>query len=243
MILLPESTFTLSEFSQTTDGNNLELIAQLEGHGIQLIKSTIRVKRYRLETKRLSVEKPANAFAIWTEGDTASFVTIADGVADITADDEKLSIQAGQGIRVTPPNTPVIEELDAPLSVARLIGKLDGCDGQMQTPSKANVNIRFGPGFSYTVIGSIANDEPVKVMGINAAGTWYRIQAFSGFGWSQKFLVRNECQNLPVLPNDSVENNRAVFTVQPTELDLLKPFYGVPESDLWFYRNTSLEGR
>lgn len=225
VLILPESSYELLDFGEA-------LSARIAGYAVQ--RGTLD-SAYRLEVAGSTpfvVTRPAAWFAVWPD-----VITVAEGTAEIIANDAALSVAAGQGMRVTPLREPNIAPLESPLNDARLVGLLDGCPGEMNTVNNLNVNVRFGSDFGQGVIGNIPNRTPVSVMGVNLSGTWYRIQAFSGFGWVQQPLVANTCVDLPILPDNQYERSIGIFGVLPPEVTLLEPFYGPPEGDLWFYRS------
>ncbi len=228
LLILPESTYELLEF-----GNELD--ARINGYAVQRQTQTPRFRAYRLEvmgSAPLVVTSPAAWLAVWPD-----VVTVAEGEAKIITNDVEHTVTAGEGIRAVPGGEPDITPLESPLNAARLVGLLDGCPGEMDTVNNLNVNVRFGSDLRQGVIGNIPNATPVSVMGVNLSGTWYRIQAFSGFGWVQQPLVANTCADLPILPDDQFERSIGIFEVLPLELALLEPFFGPPTSDLWFYRS------
>jgi len=239
VFVLPDTTLDLLTFGESADG--LAVSARLIGHTIQRVHSGGEITSFQIESSLLTVTSPAELFAVWAQDDQIAVVTVAQGQAEVSAHDQVLPVAAGGGIRVSPPDR--IDEMDlgTPLNAARLIGLLDGCPGAMQTSEGVNVNVRVGPDIDSTVIGNIADEEPVRLLAIAEYAGWYRIQAFSGFGWVQNRLVDNDCEDLIVLPSITVEHNIGVFQLTADELALLQPFYGPPEDDLWFYRSIRQE--
>jgi Bacterial SH3 domain len=232
LLILPESTYELLDFTP-------DISARITGHAVHRQTQGLQIGAYRLEiigTAPLVVTRPAEWFAVWPD-----VLTVAEGEAEVAANEASRTVAAGQGIRVAPGAESDISPLESPLNAARLIGLLDGCPGEMDTVNNLNVNVRFGSDLQLGVIGNIPNATPVSVMGVNQSGNWYRIQAFSGFGWVQQPLVANACSDLPILPDDQSERSIGIFNVLPLEIDLLAPFYGPPEGDLWFYRSLVLE--
>lgn len=225
LLILPESTYELFDFSP-------DITARISGYAVQRGSPA---GDYHLEvagSAALVINRAAASFAVWPD-----VVTVSDGEAEITVGGSTLTVAAGQGIRAVPGAAPDVSTLEPPFNAARLVGLLDGCPGAMNTVNNLNVNVRFGSDLQQGVIGNIPNKTPVRLMGVNQSGTWYRIQAFSGFGWVQQPLVANTCEALPVLRDDQFERSIGIFGVLPQEIALLEPFYGPPESDLWFYRS------
>lgn len=236
ILILPDTTLEILAFDQMADGS-LKLSMHIQGQVIQQTTINTEFELFQLEANQITVTSPAELFAVWTQDEQMSVLTVAQGEAAVQIGESPFLVTQGQGIRATASNDADIASLDPPLNAARLIGLLDGCPGRTQTTGDLNINVRVGPGFDSTVIGSIPDEQVVQVMGVNRFGTWYRIQAFSGFGWIQMPLVLNSCVDLPAILSNTVEHNIGVWGVIPLELTLLEPFYGLPESDLWFYRS------
>ena len=75
--------------------------------------------------------------------------------------------------------------------------KLDGSPPPVPSGLKYQVtatalNIRQGPGTSFTVIGTLKNDDIVDGLSTNADGTWTQIQRADGLtGWcASRYLVK-----------------------------------------------------
>ncbi|MBC7811346.1 MAG: SH3 domain-containing protein [Burkholderiales bacterium] len=235
VFVLPDSTLELLTFGESADG--LAVSARLRGHTIQRVRPDREIASFQIESSLLTVTSPAELFAVWAQDDQIAVVTVAQGQAEVSAHDQVLPVTSGQGIRVGVSDQVDEMDLGTPLNAARLIGLLDGCPGAMQTSEGVNVNVRVGPDIDSTVIGNIADEEPVRLLAIGEYAGWYRIQAFSGFGWVQYRLVGHDCEDLIVLPSNTIEHNIGVFQLTADELALLQPFYGPPEDDLWFYRS------
>jgi hypothetical protein len=240
VFVLPDTTLDVLTFDEGESGG-LDVSLRLRGITIQQMRRDREITSFQIETSLLTVTSPAELFAVWAQDDQSAVVTVAEGQAEVSANDQVFPVTAGGGIRVAPPNRIDEMELDVPLNAARLIGLLDGCSGMMDTSGEQNVNVRVGPDIDSTVIGNIADEEPVRLLAIAEYANWYRIQAFSGFGWVQRRLVDNACEDLIVLPSNTVEHNIGVFQISADELALLQPFYGPPEDDLWFYRSLRQE--
>lgn len=235
VFVLPGSTYELTAFAEDAT-KQVQLSAGVTGHLIQRLAPGAQLDAYRLEGEDLVVTEPATLLGVWSVEGAYSVVLAAEGDAQVTIGEDVLEVPQGHGIRASQTTTPTVTELAAPLNAARLIGQLDGCPGVTKTLDNLSVNVRVAPGLDSTVIGSIDNKMAVRVLGISQSGNWYRIQAFSGFGWMQAPLVTNACTDLPVSPPGTIEHNVAVSGVAPAELELLLPFYGPPAEDLWFYR-------
>lgn len=229
ILILPSSTLTL---------NNLrtgEFSARLES-GIAIIHTSAQanIASFALDSAHFTVTMPAPLMAIWSDAERNSSILVAAGSADVQSNAQTFTVEANQGFLAGSSANGIIAELDMPLTAAHLEGELFGCPGVIQTDG-LNINVRVAPGLESTVIGNIKNNSEIRLMGMNAFNSWYRIQAFSGFGWVQKALVKTECQDLPTLPRGFSERNPGIRDVLSFELTLLEPFYGSPENDLWFY--------
>lgn len=240
LLILPSSTVELVAFTLHS-GNSLQLSIRLDGHAIQRIVSNTTFEIFRLESQNMVVIQPARLFGVWAMDDSPPVVVVAEGEARIDIAGKEFQLPAGHGLRVLPSVSLAATPLDPPFNAAQLIGKLDGCPGETQTSDKRGVNVRVGPGFDYAIVGSIPKNRAVRVMAVSEFGDWYRIQAYSGFGWMQASLVTNNCENLPVLSGIIVERNLSVWNVSPEELTRLELFYGPPGEDLWFYRGSQSE--
>ncbi len=230
ILVLPRSTFELVEFTYSP---NLNLSIRMTGHAIQALNTETGL--YRLETPRLVINSPSTLLAVWDHENEPSAVTTAKGDLKVSIGSEEFTVKEGQGLFDNQINRPAVADLNMPLTAPHLEGELLGCPGEIQTVDDLNINIRVGTGFQSDVIGSIANKSVVRVMATNEHNTWYRIQAFSGFGWIRQSLVKSACENLPVLPDNSREYNRGLQNIAPIEYALLEPFYGSGDEDLWFY--------
>lgn len=234
VLILPRSTYTIIDFRVD---KGLYLSAKLDGDMLQQVFSGSSIRAYSLVTPVLTVVQPAQWMGIWSRGGEAGAAVVAEGEGGIEANatGEGFSLSSGGGVRLEAEGEGTFATIEAPLTAPHLEGHLKGCPGKIQTAKELNLNVRVGPGFSYTVIGNIDNNAFVQLMGISEFNTWYRIQAFSGFGWVRRELVQSNCDSLPVLPTGSREYNTGLHDIQPDELALLQPFYGLPESDPWFY--------
>ncbi|NWF67564.1 MAG: SH3 domain-containing protein [Chloroflexi bacterium] len=233
VLLLPQSTYVMDALS--THDAGLRLVVTLDGQMIQ--RTAPDITAFLLNTPAAAISQAATLFGVWAQGADYTIATSAEGTARITAAETTLDIPPGSGARAFRGEPPSVTAFSAPWNAARLIGQLDGCPGSVRTTQDLNLNVRVGPGFASTVIGNLPPETEIRLMGVNASGNWYRVQALSGFAWVRSSLVETDCQNLPVLPGSTVENNVEVYDVQEFELAFLEPFFGAPEDNLWFYRS------
>jgi hypothetical protein len=229
LLILPSSVFTLNSLTAVEIGANLE-------QGIVVFRSAAdaAIKSADIQTAHFSVTRPAPLMALWSDAERNSSVLVAAGSADVRSNSTIFTVEASQGFLAGNSSSGGVGSIEPPLTAANLEGELFGCPGIIQTGG-LNLNVRVAPGLESTVIGNIENKTQIQLMGVNAFDTWYRIQAFSGFGWVQKALVRTDCRDLPALPRGFSERNPGIRDVLPLELALLESFYGAPEDDLWFY--------
>ncbi|MBL8166227.1 MAG: SH3 domain-containing protein [Anaerolineae bacterium] len=229
LLILPTTIFTLKSLAPHELGADLE-------HGIAVLQIDPEAdfEVFAIETAHFTVNMPTQLMAVWSDAERNSSVLVAAGSTLVQSGGETFTVAVNQGFLAGSSSVGGVGSINTPLTAANLEGELFGCPGIIQTGG-LNLNVRVAPGLESTVIGNIANETPIQLMGVNAFDTWYRIQAFSGFGWVQKALVNTECQDLPVLPRGFSERNPGIRDVLPLELALLEPFYGPPEEDLWFY--------
>ncbi len=235
VFLLPNSTLKIVTFEQLEDG--VQLSMRLDGHIIQQNAPDTMFDSFALETTTLTVTQPAEHFSVWAQADDLSVVTVAEGNAEVVADETRWQLAQGEGIRTSTSADPVVLALAPPLSPARLIGFADGCLGRTQSANNLNINVRTAPGLDSVVIGNLPDDQPVQVVGINHFKTWYRVQVFNGFGWMQTLLVETDCLDIPVMSAGTSERNMGIWSVTLEELEFLEPFYGPHQDDVWFYRS------
>lgn len=233
ILVLPDSVLELVTFAEN-DTKKIEFAALLDGHLIQRSLPGAQIDSYLLTFGTATISKPADLFAAWSEVEGYDVVTVAEGTAIY---DNEAELPAAQGLLTTGTNDLFITDMAIPFNAARLIGEQSTCTGQIRNGGEANLNVRAAPALGATVIGNVADLAMVPIMAVNERGNWYRIQVVTGFGWVRAELVRVDCTDLPVLPNDTLENNVEMIEVTAQELEFLEPFYGQPDNNLWFYRS------
>jgi len=236
LLLLPSSRLAVLGNRRADDGS-FQLRLRVDGHSVQRFDpaSTQRI-RLLIETERGEARAGRGWFALWSNLERSTVITVAEGNVDFlpTWGLPLYSAQDGEGI-VAELDTARIIDLTSPYNGARMIGLASDCEGRVQLAGGV-LNIRAGTSVGYAIIGDVLNGATVRIMGITEDGIWYRIQRYSGFGWLLTSGVRADCPDLPVYPNLSGENNRELFDVEQAEIDLLAPFYGQFDDDVWFYR-------
>lgn len=236
VLVLPDTTFELLAFGED-EARQITFAARLDGHVIQHGLPEAQVDSYQLQVGQLMVSRPADLFAAWSGVEGYDVLTVAQGTAEYNTDDTVGDVTSAQGLLVRAAGDAFITGMESPFNAARLIGAQSTCTGQIQNGGEAKLNVRAAPALGSSVIGNIADQSVVPIMGVNERGNWYRIQVVTGFGWVRAALVDNDCTGLTVLPNDSLENNVEMFEVSEQELAFLEPFYGQADSNVWFYRS------
>jgi hypothetical protein len=230
LLLLPETAYTLEDFSMGSDG--LRLYARLNGAGLQTVSE---IADFHLEAFNISVTAAEGQFALWSDRFTPDSVTVAAGHVTLQSDTAMTQLEAGRGYRYQA-DTPDVQTFEPPLNRARLIGVLDGCPGLVTTiEATRGVLVRTGAGTGYQRRGLIEDDATVPLLARTQSGFWTRIQYANGFGWVVSDAVTTDC-DLPRLPDDTPEEDiRRAINADARELELLRPFYGNPALDGWFY--------
>jgi hypothetical protein len=230
LLLLPETAYTLEEYS--VDAGTIRLYARLDGAGLQTVNN---IANFRLEAFNMTITEAEGQFALWSDRFTPDSVTVATGHAMLQSATSITRLETGQGYRYQP-HTPDVQAFEPPLNRARLIGVLDGCPGLVTTiEATRGVLVRTGAGTGYQRRGLIEDDRTVPLLARTQSGFWTRIQYASGFGWVVSDAVTTDC-DLPRLPDDTPEEDiRRAINADPRERELLRPFYGNPALDGWFY--------
>jgi SH3-like domain-containing protein len=71
--------------------------------------------------------------------------------------------------------------------------------GGGEVVTSRDVNMRAGDSTSYGVMTVVPGGEPLDIIGINAAGTWYQVRYHDAIGWiSVEFTTGDKPANLPV---------------------------------------------
>jgi hypothetical protein len=233
VLLLPNSRLEVLE-NRGTPETGLVLRLRLEGHIVSRnVSSQPDMLQLEVLIRETVVRSNDGWFALWSDIEGGVVATVSDGMVTVETGAESQSLTRGQGMTMIADDVRVTA-MDRPYNGARLVGLISGCDGQVEIVTDV-LNIRAGTTPGYTVIGYLDDGATVRLMGVTESGVWYRIQRYSGFGWVLANGVRTDCP-LPEYPNQFGENNRELFNVETIELDLLTPFYGTFESDVWFYR-------
>jgi hypothetical protein len=232
MLVLPGSVYQLERLDLN---GQIQLTGNLSGIAVH---SMGPVASYRLTLHNSVITQPATLFATWAEAQPPLGVTVAEGSLEVSACEQSWSLQPGQGLYVSDETREVIT-FDPPWNIARMQGLLEGCPGIVATVGNVPLRVRIGPGEGYIRMGGFDQAQAVLIMAVNESLGWYRIQFLSGFGWLLKAAVRTECENLPVLPDNTSEQPLFIRDASPDEIELLRPFFGSPVINGWFYQWTT----
>jgi len=241
MVLLPESTLQVLRFSREPEP---ALHIQITGRALLAVPNAAELGDFRLIGNDVQISTPAQRFGLEVRADAPDYVVVAAGTAgvEVLASGETLTLQENTGFRAQAAQlSPTITIRDVPINFARVEGALDGCAGRVATSGNRLLRVRSGPGDNFFYMGSIPNGSALQLMATSPGpgGLWYRFQFLSGFGWGFGALIDTDCQNLPDFPRDQIGVGRGVVLVQDYEIDVLAPFFGQPEDDVWFYRKLS----
>lgn len=241
LLLLPNSELTVVQ-SDIAD-NRLVVRLALRGQSIQLWRQGIvRRGTFQIETgdALTTVEWTDNydivysLFGLWSEIEGSTVATVAFGELSVESDGKTDTLYSSEGWR-----NGIVTPMEGDLNAARLIGFTEGCEGRVRTALDA-LNIRAGTSLGYAIIGYVNDGQPITLLGRTEDGNWYRVQRYSGFGWMLASAIDTDCVP-PTYPNQYGEDNVEFFAIESIELDLLAPFFGTPETNLWFFRSFAAE--
>lgn len=229
MLLLPYSTYEqgLLIVAEADAGN--QLTGRLAGTAIHRFDAPPTT--YRLELDDGVISQPARQFATWSRSAGPDVVTVYEGVVTLETNETRLEIPESHGWYAGEP--PVL--LEEPLNSAALIARYEGCEGIVRIDLRA-LNVREGPGQGYILIGYFADGDSLSVMAINQSNGWYRVRLNSHFGWVEALAVRAVCGGLPRLADTTREPFVQAPGTTEAEREWLRPYFGQPSDDPWFYR-------
>lgn len=237
ILILPNSTFELSQFAQDEDAL-LQLDAIVQGVFVQstFTADSIGDQRFVLENRDIIISDPADLYSLWAYADgQPNALIVASGELTLLDSDELTTVSDNQALRFDA-DTATIHNFEQPLNAPRLTGILEGCEGSIQTEGNVNLFVRTGIGRGYQPMDAIMPNTVVPIMGVTESG-WARIQFLSGFGWLLASALVSDCTDLPLLPDDSPEEQfLTVINATESELVILQPFFGQPIDDRFFYQ-------
>lgn len=233
-LLLPNSQYDLLQLEQE-EGGQIHYRASLRG------RLSTRSPNDQLS---FQLETPANRIAVkWMEArgdfflqskpDGLLYVVVAEGALSLNAEGRLYELPAYHGIRINDSVGQIVQIENPTINPARVEGTLDGCPGVVSS-SGLKLRVRAGPGDEFFFMGSLEDGSPLQLVG--QSNGWYRFQFLSDFGWLLAAAISTDCQELPILPFLGVENAPGIVQYQDWEVDLLRPFFGEPAEDVWFYR-------
>ncbi len=238
LLVMPDSTVEVRAIIR--EGGQLRLEIALPAGHVLFDSAPDTGYILHVQTALLEAEIDGRG-AVWSGFEDGDALTSDNAAISYTtrADGESGFITAGSGLYVTAAGAEAASMRPSLpyLHAAQLIGLLRGCTARVVRTGQDDLNLRVAPSLNASVIGYFEANGTVRVMGTNNAGTWRRIQRFSGFGWVSAVYVEDVCQPLPTLPNNRIERNLELVQVQPRELEILTPFYGTMEQNRWVYRS------
>lgn len=236
LLLLPNTEYELIGFTQLENGQ-FRIEAELhEGVIVQQFQEDPSDWQYQLATDSLTVEQPSEQFAVWAIADYLEAAISAEGTltVQIADSDEPVEIQGPAG--VFPPYSVSAVALEEPYHAAQLLARSIGCSGTITTNGSEGLRLRRGAALDYQVVEVLQDGQHVPVIGTTENGLWYGIPYQTGLGWLYSGLVAAECENLPQFPNLVGSQNEFIRAATEAEIELLRPFYGLPETNRVFYR-------
>lgn len=232
ILLLPNSTFSFTVLMQ--DENDTPTVAMtLDGTLIQRTRS--QAVNYMLQTAQLHITQPAIAFAVWSRTDSPDVVAVVGGRLTLQADDETFTLSRNQGFWADE-TAPTVADITPPLNAARIDAQLNGCIGTVQTTGGVELRVRNGTTTEFTAMGAVPDGEQIALLGVTESGTRYRVQYLSDYGWVEAVAIQNDCTDLPIFPDITGEQSLTVTNALRPTIDLLRPYFGSPADNLWFYR-------
>lgn len=236
MLVLSNSTYQLTTLEIAND-TAIQLSGTLSGVAVHHITTASSRLSYELTVQDVVIIRPGTLFATWSHRDQPVSLTVADGSVELVAEDNVV-VHTGQGFFRNNGVNEVIR-FDQPWNAAQMQGLIEGCPGMVNTIGSVALRVRLGPGLGYLAMGEFEYQQSVRIMAINESRGWYRIPFLGGFGWVLRLAVETDCQNLPVLPDDTLETSEYVIDAVASEIELLRPFFGLPSLNGWFYQWTA----
>lgn len=232
ILLLPESELHVIAYAPST-GGGVRVEAGLVGVLVQRWDALPTEYSLQLEDGLYTLTAPALHSAAWALPNLTDSVAVAEGEAVLQGAAE-VRVPAGETAWLSQPAQ--VRALQGALNNARLEGALFGCAGFVSTDQGQNLLVRRGIGTGYQALGFIPNREPISAMAVNQSGSWVRIQFRNQFGWVLRLALDIDCPDLLRLP-DSTPQERLYNVIEytPDETELLRPFYGDPRDDPFFY--------
>lgn len=229
MLLLPYSTYEQGTLLVHEAANGRQLAGRLTGSAVHRFSSAPTA--YQLELTDGLITVPARQFATWSRADGPDAVTVSAGAVMLEAGENPVAVDEGYGWYAGQPPVTLAE----PMNAAALIALYEGCAGEVRIDLRA-LNVREGPGRGYLAIGNFVDGDAVAVLGINQSSGWYRVRFNSHFGWVESLAVRARCDDLPRFADTTRETFVQAIGAGAEEREWLRPYFGQPAEDPWFYR-------
>lgn len=163
-------------------------------------------KRLSLLFERLDLQIPAGLPAAIEAVSPATFST-PYGVVSFKRDEFNL----GYGLEVKISDlTPMRSEIGATATTASATPP----PASISPHSCGSTNLRAGPGTTYDRVGSVSQSEALEIVGMTAAGDWYRLKSGA---WIAAFLVDGMVGTVPVVTAPTpTPTTRPTQTPMPT---------------------------
>lgn len=232
VLLLPDSEWRLQGFERAGT-QAVMLHADVDGRMVQ--RSLAEIQDFQLRVGEVILDQAATHFLVEAQPEQPVFLMVAEGAARLRRSGVERIVSAGEGLRVRPEDVSEAIALDGPLRPATLVGLLDGCEGVVDAgPIDNSVNVRVGPGEGFIRLGPIPNGTTVPLLGISSSRARYLVPYLNGYGWVLARSIQTSCSSLSQA-SDVVYSVQSIVNVLSSELNDIRPFYGTPTEDSWFY--------
>ncbi|MCA9910077.1 MAG: hypothetical protein KC519_15575, partial [Anaerolineae bacterium] len=151
LLLLPTSRLAVLE-SERGDDDHYALRLRVDGHSVQRLGMAAAGEiQLSIETERGVVRAADGWFALWSDLERTTVITVAEGHVDFVPNwgPPLYSAGAAEGI-VAELDTARVIDLSAPYNGARMIGLASTCEGRVNAAGGV-LNIRAGTGVGYSV--------------------------------------------------------------------------------------------
>lgn len=233
LLILPNSEYEIVDLRQE-DADLISLLARQSGIVLHDFNAPSASFDYHLEAVSFSISQAHGRFIVWNVTDGLHAVTVASGEVSLVADDVEHSLTENTGFSISGANDVVA--ISTPLHASQVVGITVNCEGIVNTGGSEGLRLRAGAALDYQIVDILQDGQSVQIVGTTENGLWYRLPFQTGFGWIYSSLIDAACGNLDQFPNLINEDPERIIDATETEIDLLTPFYGTPESNLVFYR-------
>lgn len=169
---------------------------------------------FRLNLPAFSVALLEGQASIRVEANGRSAVLMGPrGRAEVTGPNgAKATLSAGEGLRAEVGGA--LSEVVPAVSFPTLDIALDGCPSQITLNGDIRQNVRLGATTDFEIVGGLANQTALQVMGITGSGGWYRIRFAGGLAWIQvsRLPLPANCIGLRLFPDGFGPEDRTQYT-------------------------------